>query len=474
MLSVLGVPISRESSVDEQRKAYHGLARLLHPDRLGRHFPGATKAFQFLTSAFESLTAPEPSPRAKGGKGKAGPTVGRSNDGCYRTKVTCPRCGDRWGVAASGLQPYEYTFLMQGLRTYVCCTCLLRFGCMSAGHHCPHCDAEFAYHPKKYHEFVRCMRCKGEPFGFRCASRALDRTPLRAWRLDWRRRDVPLVRRLYTTGPRIEAALRAELLEKAGKRQQRSDADAGRQQRRPIELPNDDQRMAQKEVLFRVGLADACPRCGFEPTSGAEGMEGEGERARHLRGCTDKAKHRSYAAAQGAIDEKRKRDARNENKQEEVGRLAAWRFLGGGAETAWMLTDKQLQAECVSKGVEAAGSRVETLARLAASGSGDGAATDGGGEASGSIPSHLHSLSADALRSVCAAHGLSVGVGKTKEEIIELLENRKCGLEAIEGRGEAEGEGEAAEEESGNEDDENDDDDSGNEDDEKDDDVDGV
>lgn len=443
VLSVLGVPISRESSVEEQRKAYHGLARLLHPDRLGRHFPGATKAFQFLTSAFEALTAPEPAPGAK--KGKAGPTVGRSNDGCYRTKVSCPRCGDRWGVAASGLQPYEYTFLMQGLRTYVCCTCLLRFGCMSAGHHCPHCDAEFAYHPKKYHEKVRCMRCKGEPFGFK----------------------------LYTTGPRIEAALRAELLEKAGTRQKRSDADAGRQQRRPIELPNDEQRMAQKEMLFRVGLADACPRCGFEPASGAEGAEGEGERARHLRGCTDKAKHRSYAAAQGAIDEKHKRDARNENKQEEVGRLAAWRFLGGGAETAWMLTDKQLETECVNKGVEAAGSRVETLARLAASGSGDGAATGDGGEASGSIPSELHSLSADALRSVCAAHGLSVGVGKTKEEMIELLENRKCGLEAIELTKPAEGEGEAAEEESGNEDDENDDD-SGDEDDENDDDVDGV
>jgi hypothetical protein len=48
---------------------------------------GATKAFQMLTSAFESLSAPEPP--AAPGKGKAsGPSVGRSNEGCYRTKVT--------------------------------------------------------------------------------------------------------------------------------------------------------------------------------------------------------------------------------------------------------------------------------------------------------------------------------------------------------------------------------------------------
>ena len=45
----LGVQISRESPVDEARKAYRGLARLLHPDKLGRHFPGATKAFQVAT-----------------------------------------------------------------------------------------------------------------------------------------------------------------------------------------------------------------------------------------------------------------------------------------------------------------------------------------------------------------------------------------------------------------------------------------
>eukprot|EP00966_Prymnesium_polylepis_P249252 5762501-Prymnesium_polylepis.1 len=116
------------------RKAYRALARLLHPDKLGRHFPEATKAFQCLTSAFEALTAPVPDAKGK----KAGPAVGRSNDGCYRTKVRCPRCKAHWGGPDSGLQPYEYTFFMLGYKTYHCCGRLLDFGCMSAQHHCPH------------------------------------------------------------------------------------------------------------------------------------------------------------------------------------------------------------------------------------------------------------------------------------------------------------------------------------------------
>ena len=64
--------------------------------------------------------------------------MGRSNDNCYRTRANCPRCHSRWGTPESGLQPYEYTFFMQGLKTYVCCGCLLQFGCMTAEHHCPH------------------------------------------------------------------------------------------------------------------------------------------------------------------------------------------------------------------------------------------------------------------------------------------------------------------------------------------------
>ena len=85
------MPITRDTPADEMRMAYRGLARLLHPDKL--HHEGAKGAFQMLATAYEELSKPEPSAGAAG-KGKAAaPTVGRSNENCVRTKVTCPRCG---------------------------------------------------------------------------------------------------------------------------------------------------------------------------------------------------------------------------------------------------------------------------------------------------------------------------------------------------------------------------------------------
>ena len=51
-------------------------------------FAGATKAFQLLCEAFDTLTAPEVS--ASKAKRKAQPALPRSNDNCFRTKVSCP------------------------------------------------------------------------------------------------------------------------------------------------------------------------------------------------------------------------------------------------------------------------------------------------------------------------------------------------------------------------------------------------
>ena len=160
-----GVVPSRRVAVEQLRKAYRGLARLIHPDKLHGRFSGATKAFQCLARAFELLTAPEHAAAAGGGNANAAATVARSNDGCYRTPVRCPRCKAAWGQPESGLQPYECegcaairterpptpalahregftippsrpsradTFLMQALKTYHCCGCLFAFGCMTA------------------------------------------------------------------------------------------------------------------------------------------------------------------------------------------------------------------------------------------------------------------------------------------------------------------------------------------------------
>ncbi|KAL3905598.1 MAG: hypothetical protein SGPRY_010858, partial [Prymnesium sp.] len=303
LLAALPVLIA-SSMIVEMRKAYRGLARLLHPDKLSRHFAGATKAFQILTRRAQpaSLSAE-----------RFGITCICDERASVAVRLTRSRHRSRlWGGPQSGLQPYEYTFMMQGLKTYVCCGCLLQFGCMTAEHHCPHCSSEVWYHPRKFHQQTKCMQCR-KSFGFKLYTGSKKTYAL-----------------VLQTGPRIEARLRAELLERAASRQKKNDSYASRQQarkyrgdglvRRPLEVRTE-HRSVHEEALF------------------------------------SKAK---VAKRDAAIA----RRSRNEMKQEEVERLAAHRFLGGGAGTAWMLTDTQLKQECAQMGLAADGTREEQLARI--------------------------------------------------------------------------------------------------------------
>ena len=41
VLSLTGVPVTRTSPFGQLRKAYHNLARLIHPDKLSKHFDQA-------------------------------------------------------------------------------------------------------------------------------------------------------------------------------------------------------------------------------------------------------------------------------------------------------------------------------------------------------------------------------------------------------------------------------------------------
>ena len=66
-------------------------------------FEQATKAFQELVRAFEGITSPEPT-AAAAKKGKAEPTLARSNQNCFRTRLWCPRCGAEWATADAGVE----------------------------------------------------------------------------------------------------------------------------------------------------------------------------------------------------------------------------------------------------------------------------------------------------------------------------------------------------------------------------------
>ncbi|KAL1515358.1 hypothetical protein AB1Y20_001987 [Prymnesium parvum] len=435
VLSVLGTAVTRQSSFGQMRKAYLNLARVIHPDKISRHFDGATRAFQMLVRAFEEISAPEPPPKAAGGGAKPKEkTLSRSNAGCHRTKVCCPRCRSVWGTADSGVQPYDYSFLMQGLKSYCCALCLCEFGCVSAIHLCPHCDRPFEYHPQDYHRQLTCGRTTcTKPFGFM----------------------------LYHVPPRVENDMRAEIKAEQERRLKQREASAARLQRAARkETPmSDDERRKHAEKLFVRSLLDDCPRCGYSPPPSADFEF----LSAHLRECTDAAAHarhrRELAAASAALS---RRHAREEA-DAEAQNLAAWQFLGGSTESMWLLTDKQLRKQCEEAGVKVGPSRDENLAALARrrmttdaarieGGKGmpslayhpSAGGSDLGGDrkkrhkrsddqptaspagrriavSAASLPSNIHSMSLRQLRSVCAAHGF-VPKGDTTEALIAELE----------------------------------------------------
>lgn len=89
-------------------------------------------------------------------------TRNRTNDGCLRTTVKCPRCATAW-------QPddnKQYSLFMgYGLRIH-CQLCLLLYGCATATHACG-CGRPFDYDTSMYDSKVLCGngKCK-KSFGF--------------------------------------------------------------------------------------------------------------------------------------------------------------------------------------------------------------------------------------------------------------------------------------------------------------------
>ena len=482
ILSLLGTPINASSPLAQQRKAYLALSRMLHPDKLGRHFDGATRAFQELVRAFDELTAPpdtvSPSDGKAGGKkaAPAGPALSRSNENCFRTRVFCPRCDAEWATADSGLEKYDYNLMMQGLKLYCCALCLCEFGCVSASHRCPLCTRRFNYHPGEFHTQQTCgnAKCKGT-FGFM----------------------------QYTVPARVEAELRAQLRTEQERRMKSREAALARlaraQRKAPETVLSEAARLRQAERCFVHALLDACPRCGWE---GPRGVTFD-ELQAHLHGCSDKRAHEAYRRGQAAQQAVEQRKAATQTAEEEAQNVAAWQFLGGTVESMWMLTDNALEQQCAQRGlllegggesggessgvkkvgksggesgggggssmVRGGGSTREEMlaaiarheatreaaaksstrrlghdgsvaegrpakrARDATAGSGDGG-TSGSAPArrlsAESLPSNLHSLSLGQLRAVCAAHGMVPRGTSTADVIAEIETALYTGTEA--------------------------------------------
>ena len=292
--------------------------------------------------------------------------------------------------------------------------------------------------------------------------------------------------KLYPTGPRIEAALREEVLQRQQLRQKQRAEQAQRTAKAAASAPalSEEQRRKQDDHLFLIGLRDTCPRCGGKadsadkaeaktckekkkkkartapPASGGAGGpacvivdadvdEDDAEEARdhkaadkaesharrkHLRECTDEVAHRRHYKEQLRADAPKAVRAAKAAEDDEVMNAAAWARLGGTAESAWLLTDTQLAKQCERHGIEAetAGGREAQLAKLAEK------LNDGHGPArltEASAPANLHAMPLAQLRGVCAAHGLTPPADAGVDELIAMLEGRSEAIARLEGGG---------------------------------------
>ena len=307
-----GAPkIDRQSSVATMRKNYLKLSLVIHPDKLGRTFDQATKAFQALVTAFDILSSPDlvvTEAQSGGKKGSKAPTISRSNEGCYRTRVCCPRCKQPWSEGGlDGNPDYCYNFLMMGLKCYTCSTCLFEFGCMTAIHRCPHCNGPFEYSPQDYHRKIKCSRKRcGKSVGFL----------------------------LYNCSDRVMNDMRREVKEEQERRLKTREA----KQRRASRMSG--RGGFDEEKAFLMGLVDCCPRCG----ESFEGYPDEETQRLHLMDCTDTRKHAAHSEKKAAEAKKQEEKQKKLDAQESVQTAAVWSFLGGETSQLWILVSRSVYA----------------------------------------------------------------------------------------------------------------------------------
>lgn len=261
--------ISKNSPVTSMRKAYLKLSLLIHPDKLGRQFEHATKAFQALVKAFEHLSSPdfvsaeedEKTSRAKKKQQQDNVlSLARSNEGCFRTRICCPRCKQPWSEGSvDGNPDYCYNFMMTGLKQFTCSTCLCEFGCMTGLHRCPSCAKPFEYCPQDYHRKITCGNAKcSQLFGFY----------------------------MYHVSERVVKELKKTIREEQELLIRNREAKLRRAQRSSSKR-SDHLSAEEEEKAFTLGLIDCCPRCG----ESFEGYPEEDLQREHLVECMDDKKH---------------------------------------------------------------------------------------------------------------------------------------------------------------------------------------
>ena len=393
-LGAPGKSLTAMSPLNDLRGAYRRLCRLVHPDKL-RGFDGATRAFQALVTALDRVTGSDLPVESE--EADKGPGIERTNEGCVRTIVKCPRCEEPWGASANeGLPNYAYNLLMTGLREYTCSTCLCEFGCVSATHSCRKCEAPFDYSPADFHRKIKCGEC-GDEFGFRSYHVS--------------------ARNMANAVAEARAAHERRAKSRLAKRRR---ADAA--QRRGA--------LFDGERCFLNGLSDDCPRCGAFFGVGTS-MD---DRRTHLKACTDAAAHDAHAKAQADAKAKQRQREDLDDAAATAQARAVWEASGAQTSMLYMLPDAAL-VEMIGGDTDGL-DRTELIARAAASRDAGGRRllTDGRSPrkaarrrlTAASLPANYATLDSAQLRGICAAHGYTPK-GTTQAEILHEIENELTG-----------------------------------------------
>ena len=199
----------------------------------------------------------------------------RSNVGCVRTIVRCPRCFADWGshLKTEGNEAH-YSDFMQGVRQVHCLRCLFEFGCLTATHHCAECTRAFEYRPSLYARKITC------PSGAAKGKKACGATF-----------GILHVQRSSTKQAAEAAALKAD----AAQRRKREDEAAARRDRSTRNGLTDEDGWLEELGAFIV--SEDCPRCGKQFTSG---------HAAHLKKCIGKKGSKAVATTGAGGGKKRK------------------------------------------------------------------------------------------------------------------------------------------------------------------------
>lgn len=420
LLSLSGKMVQATSSKAELRKAYYLVSTKVHPDKnSGSQI--ATKAFQIVVEAFERLANPEKfeeedeedddgKPAKKRQKTER---IVRGNEGCYVTKIKCPRCRDVWDTTFLGLEDAAYNFMMLGIKQYICGGCFAKFGCMTAIHYCPHCKKTYEYDPDDFHRKITCGNEKcNKPFGF------------------W----------MHKVSERREVEVRQEVKEEnealAKKRAQQKRRNARADKR--TEVGDVDDEMRVKEQLFLIQLIDMCPRCGWELERGMTREEAQ----QHLDSCQDK---KAIAAYRKKVEAEKAAAAKKESKQEtqeEVMAYKTWEHNGRQVGQLWMLSENTIRKECKKLGLSTEGAKHQLISvlgrrirdqerKMLTMGS------SGGGHVSHDItpihkvdeedlPKNMESMEKEELQCVAASYGIDFDVGAdVKMDLMKKLEKAR-------------------------------------------------